>query len=419
MMVHARCNFGAMVGAILVLCVPGVGLASGVFCDGDCDGDVDLGDLNEFVQCLGGPDPGVPPSQGCLEVFDADSNGAVDLCDFGGFQWQFTGPAEVVPQAASCNEECPSDSEPIWRLYQVSDPGGLEPPPCVPSQLSPGELICVLDDGAFEGCPDISELSWFDGEPRCSMGATPITAAGVPCLASAIPPEYQDAPFNGERFFRLVSPHTLYNQVLEQIREGVDAGDLPQETLDYFIKNKKTLSQNMDVLLEATTITTVEEVDSGRVAERASEGRTTGGVVTGRGWVGKSAIGITIARFNITVAYLWLPANPPCEFINCISYIDNFVATGNILLGTFRGHELTRYGRGCWPESLDCPAPSGCVSPGRTCFCDWGQYMFIAGSECGEYYVTWKQKLSFITLASGTTTTQQICTPCAQGTSPW
>ncbi|MCK4623871.1 MAG: hypothetical protein KAV00_01060 [Phycisphaerae bacterium] len=60
-------------------------------CDGfgdfDHDGDVDLADLDHFVECLNGPSEG-ELGVGC-DVFDAGQNFVVDLLDFAVFQREF------------------------------------------------------------------------------------------------------------------------------------------------------------------------------------------------------------------------------------------------------------------------------------------------------------------------------------------
>jgi hypothetical protein len=59
--------------------------------DYDGDGDVDLDDYVEYYNCAGGPDPGAPPSQACLDAFDLDASATIDLADFGVFTVLFTG----------------------------------------------------------------------------------------------------------------------------------------------------------------------------------------------------------------------------------------------------------------------------------------------------------------------------------------
>jgi len=76
--------------AVGVLLLPGV--ARGYF-DHEPDGDVDLVDLEVFVNCLTGPVD--PLSPGC-EVFDENSDSHVDLYDFRGFQTAFTGAPPAV-----------------------------------------------------------------------------------------------------------------------------------------------------------------------------------------------------------------------------------------------------------------------------------------------------------------------------------
>ena len=56
--------------------------------DLDSDGDVDLGDLATFVECLSGPGAVSPPPACAVETFvrsDLDSDGDVDLDDFAAF----------------------------------------------------------------------------------------------------------------------------------------------------------------------------------------------------------------------------------------------------------------------------------------------------------------------------------------------
>ncbi|MCK4658267.1 MAG: S8 family serine peptidase [Phycisphaerae bacterium] len=59
------------------------------FFDFDQDGDVDLEDFGEFIQCFDGP-VNLPPG-GCSVNADYDSDGNVDLFDFAAFQEAFTG----------------------------------------------------------------------------------------------------------------------------------------------------------------------------------------------------------------------------------------------------------------------------------------------------------------------------------------
>jgi hypothetical protein len=63
--------------------------------DYDCDGDVDLDDFAEFLNCLSGPIEGagfVSPSAVCLDAFDVPvPDGDVDLPDFAAFQEAFDG----------------------------------------------------------------------------------------------------------------------------------------------------------------------------------------------------------------------------------------------------------------------------------------------------------------------------------------
>ncbi len=57
---------------------------------GDCDADIDVdsADTTSFVDCLDGPDGGVP--NGC-KCADFDGDGDIDLIDFSGFERVFTG----------------------------------------------------------------------------------------------------------------------------------------------------------------------------------------------------------------------------------------------------------------------------------------------------------------------------------------
>ncbi len=59
--------------------------------DSDGDGDVDLDDFADFVDCLEGPEV-IPAGAGCLEYFDFDGDDDVDLGDFAALQGTFTGP---------------------------------------------------------------------------------------------------------------------------------------------------------------------------------------------------------------------------------------------------------------------------------------------------------------------------------------
>ncbi len=64
--------------------------------DPDGDGDVDLNDLELFIDCFAGPgnppDPTPPTSPDlCLDVFDLDADDDVDLYDFAKFAGLFTG----------------------------------------------------------------------------------------------------------------------------------------------------------------------------------------------------------------------------------------------------------------------------------------------------------------------------------------
>jgi WD40 repeat protein len=82
---------------VLVGCADGkVRLYQGVAPPGnlDLDGDVDLFDLDVFVDCLAGPDETTPPGGCTPEQFglaDLDADDDVDLADFTGFQIAFTG----------------------------------------------------------------------------------------------------------------------------------------------------------------------------------------------------------------------------------------------------------------------------------------------------------------------------------------
>ena len=57
--------------------------------DADGDGDVDLNDLDTFINCYTGPNNG-PVAPGCT-VSDSDNDGDVDLKDYRDFQMAFTG----------------------------------------------------------------------------------------------------------------------------------------------------------------------------------------------------------------------------------------------------------------------------------------------------------------------------------------
>ncbi|MFH0980394.1 MAG: hypothetical protein V2A79_02515 [Planctomycetota bacterium] len=68
-----------------------VQISSGMF-DADADGDVDLGDLVAFENCLGGPEASVPgPCTPDLPLMDWDQDDDVDLADVARFQGSFTG----------------------------------------------------------------------------------------------------------------------------------------------------------------------------------------------------------------------------------------------------------------------------------------------------------------------------------------
>jgi len=56
--------------------------------DGDCDGDLDLGDIAAFLRCFS---PGVPPEPECAR-FDQSGDEGVDLADFAGLRGALTGP---------------------------------------------------------------------------------------------------------------------------------------------------------------------------------------------------------------------------------------------------------------------------------------------------------------------------------------
>lgn len=56
--------------------------------DGDCDGDLDLGDLGSFLQCFA---PGVPATPAC-EHFDRAGDEGVDLTDFALLADELSGP---------------------------------------------------------------------------------------------------------------------------------------------------------------------------------------------------------------------------------------------------------------------------------------------------------------------------------------
>ena len=81
---------GAQPGTNLMLALHGEVVASGIFpFDDDGDGDVDLGDLEGFVNCLTGPaETTVWP---LCSNHDADVDNDVDLHDFAEFQGAFTG----------------------------------------------------------------------------------------------------------------------------------------------------------------------------------------------------------------------------------------------------------------------------------------------------------------------------------------
>ncbi|HRX85450.1 MAG TPA: M14 family zinc carboxypeptidase [Phycisphaerae bacterium] len=59
-----------------------------IYGDTDCDGDVDIADLQRFEECLTGPVPAVDP--GCSGL-DANDDNHVDLLDFAAFQAAYTG----------------------------------------------------------------------------------------------------------------------------------------------------------------------------------------------------------------------------------------------------------------------------------------------------------------------------------------
>ena len=61
-----------------------------VACDADfdCDGDVDLFDFDEWLNCVSGPDE--KPSPECISL-DFDDDNDVDWADFAVFQLAFTG----------------------------------------------------------------------------------------------------------------------------------------------------------------------------------------------------------------------------------------------------------------------------------------------------------------------------------------
>lgn len=56
--------------------------------DGDCDGDLDLGDVAAFLRCFS---PSEPTKVGC-ERFDTSGDEGVDLADFAGLADELTGP---------------------------------------------------------------------------------------------------------------------------------------------------------------------------------------------------------------------------------------------------------------------------------------------------------------------------------------
>lgn len=244
------------------------------------------------------------------------------------------------------------------------------------------------------------------------MGVNLVNSGPAPCTAGSIPPEYQGSPFNGRLFSRFPTAHASYNESLNQRRAGAETGELPQETLDFFVQNHETLAQDMDALVEAITLTSVED-------EPGRRGVVPGGVVQGQGWVGKSLIGLTLARWNIAASYNWWRyGNEQCQPIPCMSIISNFVATGNIVLGTFQGYELGGCSCGClhddWENEFICEGP-GCWPPGNWCFCYLQSTFVQFGCNCQSYYVSWKQKLGFITISSGTTAPQEVRTPCTEG----
>jgi hypothetical protein len=76
---------GASAWEFFARCTPGG--SNGGWYDCEPDGDVDLADVQQFSDCMGGPDTG---AAGC-GVFDPDQDEDVDLSDFVSFQRAFTG----------------------------------------------------------------------------------------------------------------------------------------------------------------------------------------------------------------------------------------------------------------------------------------------------------------------------------------
>jgi hypothetical protein len=72
--------------------------------DGDCDGDLDLGDIAAFQRCFS---PGVPPVAGC-ERFDRSGAEGVDLADFAALSGELTGP--MPPPGFVCRKRCPAQA---------------------------------------------------------------------------------------------------------------------------------------------------------------------------------------------------------------------------------------------------------------------------------------------------------------------
>jgi hypothetical protein len=61
--------------------------------DWDNDGDADLDDFDGFDTCLSGPGAAPPPSQRCLDTFDADQDGDVDVADYAAIQRELSPPS--------------------------------------------------------------------------------------------------------------------------------------------------------------------------------------------------------------------------------------------------------------------------------------------------------------------------------------
>jgi len=149
-----------------------------------------------------------------------------------------------------------------------------------------------------------------------------------------------------------------------------------------------------------------------------------GGVVRGYYWDAKNIFGFSIGNTQLEVSWNRIGDDPDAPIGNCCctGKLTGVTASGAMYLGDFQASQLgAKFNEGCEISGGSCQSPT---TKALACFCCIQPHLVVtANRECMLANFRWAQKLGFkdyaVTLRSGVSSSETLCAPCIEGSSPY